>query len=74
MASTGAAVDSSFVSTTFSRSFMVSLIRSGASGSTRLDSVISTAVSSVNTVVVLVGPVAVSATGQIVSVPHFLYY
>ena len=74
MASTGAAVDSSFVSTTFSRSFMVSLIRSGASGSTRLDSVISTAVSSVNTVVVLVGPVAVSATGQIVSVPHFLSY
>ena len=73
MGSSGAAVDSSFMSTTLSSSFMASL-RSGASGSTILPSVTSTAVSSVNTVVLLVGLVAVSSSGQSVSVPHFLSY
>ena len=77
MGSSGADVDSSFVSTTLSSSFMASL-RSGASGSTILASVTSTAVSSVNTVVLLVGLVMtsglVSSSGQSVSVPHFLSY
>ena len=70
VASFWAIVDSFIVSTAFSRSLTATLMVSGISGSGNSGSVVLASVISVTCVVT--GPVVVS--GQIVSVPHFLYF